>query len=175
MAQNTIQNIPLTVRALTSLYIALFHTISSKSFYFTNVIRSPPFKSHIIGDLDRNFSFQVLLQDVCTVFQLCKHLRRDFVYIQSMRHSANSRLVTEDAEFPVVVNYCMKSANLHASGLILDLLPPSVQILFPCSSCLCCCVWMCVRSRLSSNPCTAWGDWALHPEDLSQTTVHPTE
>jgi len=30
-------------------------------------------------------------------------------------------------------------------------------------------------SRLSSNPCTARGDWALYPEDLSQTTVHPTE
>jgi len=29
--------------------------------------------------------------------------------------------------------------------------------------------------RLSSNPCTARGDWALHPEDLSQTTVHPTQ
>jgi len=29
--------------------------------------------------------------------------------------------------------------------------------------------------RLSINPCTARGDLALHPEDLSQTTVHPTE
>jgi len=32
-----------------------------------------------------------------------------------------------------------------------------------------------VPGRLSSNPCTARGDWALHPEDLSQTTVHPTQ
>ena len=32
-----------------------------------------------------------------------------------------------------------------------------------------------VTTRLSSNMCTARGDWALHPEDLSQTTVHPTE
>jgi len=32
-----------------------------------------------------------------------------------------------------------------------------------------------VQCRLSSNLCTARGDWALHPEDLSQTTVHPTE
>ena len=30
-------------------------------------------------------------------------------------------------------------------------------------------------SRLSSNPCTARGDWVLHPEDLSQPTVHPTQ
>ena len=30
-------------------------------------------------------------------------------------------------------------------------------------------------TRVSSSPCTARGDWALHPEDLSQTTVHPTE
>ena len=30
-------------------------------------------------------------------------------------------------------------------------------------------------TRLSSNPCTAPGDWALHPEDLNQTMVHPTE
>jgi len=25
--------------------------------------------------------------------------------------------------------------------------------------------------RLSSNPCTAQGDWALHPEDLSQQSI----
>ena len=35
--------------------------------------------------------------------------------------------------------------------------------------------WFWVVVRLSSNLCTARGDWALHPEDLSQTTVHPTE
>jgi len=37
--------------------------------------------------------------------------------------------------------------------------------------------WKCLqgRCRLSSNPCTARGDLAHHPEDLSQTTVHPTE
>jgi len=32
-----------------------------------------------------------------------------------------------------------------------------------------------IVGRLSSNPCTARGNWALHPEDLSQPTVHPTE
>ena len=32
-----------------------------------------------------------------------------------------------------------------------------------------------VPTRLSSNPCTALGTWALHLEDFSQTTVYLTE
>ena len=77
-------------------------------------------------------------------------------------HSLQSKYIQSHSRVPTGVDlptYTPPQLTIHTASFSCPRRSPHIRI----------------PLRFSSSPCTARGDWALHPEDLSQTTVYPTQ